>query len=289
MPPFALSILVWLPIGAGMLLPCLPSSGDRSKTIALITAIASLGWSILLGSQFDFQSSAMQFQEYAPWLQGIGLDYTLGIDGVSLPLLWLNNLLVAIAIFASSPVSRSRLYFSLILLTSGGVNGAFTAQNTLLFFLFFELELIPLYLLIAIWGGERRIYAGTKFLIYTAVAGIFLLASFFGCAAFATERGIISFDVAYLRSHPIPPLLQTVFLALLLISFGIKIPLVPLHTWLPDAHVEADTPISVLLAGILLKLGTYGLLRFGMGLFPEAWHAFAPYLAWWAVISLQDY
>ncbi len=270
-----------------MLLLCLPSSGDRSKTIALITAIASLGWSILLGSQFDFQSSAMQFQAYAPWLQGIG--YTLGIDGVSLPLLWLNNLLVAIAIFASSPVSRSRLYFSLILLTSGGVNGAFTAQNTLLFFLFFELELIPLYLLIAIWGGERRIYAGTKFLIYTAVAGIFLLASFFGCAAFASERGIISFDVAYLRSHPIPPLLQTVFLALLLISFGIKIPLVPLHTWLPDAHVEADTPISVLLAGILLKLGTYGLLRFGMGLFPEAWHAFAPYLAWWAVISLQDY
>jgi NADH dehydrogenase subunit M (EC 1.6.5.3) len=160
------------------------------------------------------------------------------------------------------------------------------AQNILLFFLFFELELIPLYLLISIWGGERRSYAGTKFLIYTAVSGIFLLASCFGCAAFASEQGRISFELTYLQAHPIPAFLQGIFLALLLISFGIKIPLVPLHSWLPDAHVEADTPISVLLAGILLKLGTYGLLRFGMGLYPAAWHSFAPYLAWWAVISV---
>ncbi len=288
MPQFALSVIVWLPILAGIVLLSLPNAipSDRLKGLALSSAIVTLIWSILLAGQFDFHSSAIQLRESAPWLQEIGLDYTLGIDGVSLPLLWLNNLLVAIAIFASNPKLRPRLYFGLILLTGGGVNGAFVAQNLLLFFLFFELELIPLYLLISIWGGERRSYAGTKFLIYTAVAGIFMLASFFGCAAFASEQGRISFDFDYLQAHPIPPFLQSIFLTLLLISLGIKIPLVPLHTWLPDAHVEADTPISVLLAGVLLKLGTYGLLRFGMGLFSEAWHAFAPYLAWWAVISV---
>jgi len=288
MPQFALSILVWLPIAAGILILCLPNriAGDRFKNISLSTALVSLVWSVLLAGRFNFHTSAMQLGEYAPWIQQMGLDYALAIDGVSLPLIWLNNLLVAIAIFASGQVIRPRLYFGLILLLSGGVLGAFTAQNILLFFLFFELELIPLYLLIAIWGGERRSYASTKFLLYTAVSGIFMLASFFGCAAFASQQGVISFDFAYLQAHPIPLFGQSIFLALLLISFGIKIPLVPLHTWLPDAHVEADTPISVLLAGILLKLGTYGLLRFGMGLFPDAWQAFAPYLAWWAVISV---
>ncbi len=288
MLPFALSILVWFPILAGICILCLPNhtSGDHYKSLALASAIVSLGWSVCLAGQFNFHTSVMQFGEYVPWLRHVGLDYALAIDGVSLPLIWLNGLLVAIAIFASKKVMRPRLYYGLLLLLSGGVLGAFTAQNILLFFLFFELELIPLYLLISIWGGERRSYAGTKFLIYTAVSGIFMLASFFGCAAFASQQGRISFEFAYLQNHPIPPFLQGIFLALLLISFGIKIPLVPLHTWLPDAHVEADTPISVLLAGILLKLGTYGLLRFGIGLFPDAWHAFAPYLAWWAVISV---
>ena len=152
------------------------------------------------------------------------------------------------------------------------------AQNLLLFFIFYELELIPLYLLIAIWGGARRGYAATKFLIYTAVSGLLILAAFLGVTWLS---GAQTFDyVAYL-GNKLPLIQQFVLLGALLVGFGVKIPLVPFHTWLPDAHVEASTPISVLLAGVLLKLGTYGLLRFGLGLFPEAWGILAPWLATW--------
>jgi NAD(P)H-quinone oxidoreductase subunit 4 len=261
-------------------------STNRYRQIACLSAVISLGGALLLLAGIDLQRSGMQLQEQLVWLDVFGLDYSLGVDSISLPLVILNNLLVAIAIFASEQPMRPRFYFGLLLLLSGGVVGAFLSTNLLLFFLFFELELIPLYLLISIWGGERRAYAGTKFLIYTAISGILMLVAFFGVAAFASTAGHISFDWQYLHQHPIAPFSQAVCLAFLLISFGIKIPLVPLHTWLPDAHVEASTPVSVLLAGILLKLGTYGLLRFGIGLFPTAWANFAPYLAIWAVISV---
>jgi len=196
-----------------------------------------------------------------------------------------------VAIYSTDEsIVRPRLYYSLILLITGGVTGAFLAQNLLLFFLFFEVELIPLYLLIAIWGGARRGYAATKFLIYTAFAGIVLLASFLGTGWLS---GASSFDIVGVigESHlaggsPLPLVRQIVLLAGILLAFGIKIPLVPFHTWLPDAHVEASTPVSVLLAGVLLKLGTYGMLRFGLGLFPDAWAVAAPWLASWAVVSV---
>ncbi|MEK0189414.1 proton-conducting transporter membrane subunit, partial [Microcoleus anatoxicus] len=183
----------------------------------------------------------------------LGLNYNLGVDGLSLPLVILNALLTGVAIYSTDEsIRRPRLYYSLILLITGGVAGAFLAQNLLLFFLFFEVELIPLYLLIAIWGGERRGYAATKFLIYTAFAGIVLLASFLGTVWLS---GASSFDIvgAIGASHlqggsPLPLVRQIVLLAGVLLAFGIKIPLVPFHTWLPDAHVEASTPVSVLLA-----------------------------------------
>jgi NAD(P)H-quinone oxidoreductase subunit 4 len=149
--------------------------------------------------------------------------------------------------------------------------------------LFYELELIPLYLLIAIWGGAKRGYAATKFLIYTAVSGILILASFLGIVWLS---GGSNFALASLNTKTLPLATQLLLLGGILVGFGIKIPLVPFHTWLPDAHVEASTPISVLLAGILLKLGTYGLLRFGMNLLPEAWAYLAPWLATWAVVSV---
>jgi NAD(P)H-quinone oxidoreductase subunit 4 len=171
----------------------------------------------------------------------------------------------------------------LILLLNAGVSGAFLAQDLLLFFLFYEVELIPLYLLIAIWGGEKRSYAATKFLIYTAVSGILLLASFFGLVLLS---GGTTFEFEKLYALSLPLGTQLLLLSGILIGFGIKIPLVPFHTWLPDAHVEASTPVSVLLAGVLLKLGTYGLLRFGLGLFPQAWAYLAPWLATWAAVSV---
>ncbi len=214
----------------------------------------------------------------------MGLNYRLGVDGLSLPLLLLNGILTVIAIYSTDEsIQRPKFYYSLIFLLSSGVIGAFLAQDLLLFFLFYELELIPLYLLIAIWGGIRKGYAATKFLIYTALSGILILASFLGMIWLSHSP---SFALETVNAHTLPLTTQLLLLAGIIIGFGIKIPLVPFHTWLPDAHVEASTPISVLLAGVLLKLGTYGLVRFGMNLLPQAWEYAAPTLATWAVISV---
>lgn len=280
-----LSVLIWVPVLGAALIWLWPSSltAGRSRQLALVTASLTLIWTVVLAGQFD-PSMKVQFQENLPWIEPLGLTYRLGIDGLSLPLLVLNSLLSLIAVWSSGvSIHRPRLYYSLILLINTGVAGAFVAQNLLLFFLFYELELIPLYLLIAIWGGSQRGYAATKFLIYTAVSGILILAAFLGLAWLA---GSSSFDYQPLLAHALPLGQQFLLLGALLVGFGIKIPLVPFHTWLPDAHVEASTPVSALLAGVLLKLGTYGLLRFGLGLFPEAWSALAPWLATWAVVSV---
>jgi len=261
------------------------------RNASLVMAGVTFILSVIVAAQFDVGTSQLQFSEFVPWLDTLGLNYNLGVDGLSLPLVILNTLLTGVAIYATDEsIRRPRLYYSLMLLISGGVTGAFLSQNLLLFFLFFEVELIPLYLLIAIWGGERRGYAATKFLMYTAFSGIVLLASFLGVVWLS---GASSFDLvgAAGESHlqgglPLPLVRQLVLLAGVLLAFGIKIPLVPFHTWLPDAHVEASTPVSVLLAGVLLKLGTYGMLRFGLGLFPDAWAVAAPWLASWAVVSV---
>jgi NAD(P)H-quinone oxidoreductase subunit 4 len=281
-----LSALVWAPI-AGILVIFLmpqPQSVETTRKVALLTATAVCLWTLVLLSQFDPGNPGLQFQESLPWLDSLGLSYQLSVDGLSLPLVVLNSLLVWVAIYSGDTrIGRPRLYYALMLTLQAGVAGAFLSQNLLLFFLFYELELIPLYLLIAIWGGARRGYAATKFLIYTAVSGVLILAAFFGLAFLS---GAASFDLAMLRSHTLPLNTQLILLILLIIGFGIKIPIVPLHTWLPDAHVEASTPASVLLAGVLLKLGTYGLLRFGLQLFPEAWQALSPGLAALAVLSV---
>ncbi|MFN6483301.1 MULTISPECIES: NADH-quinone oxidoreductase subunit M [unclassified Nostoc] len=281
-----LSVLILVPLIGAALIGFSPSgiSGKFARGVALVFASIALLWTIVLAIQFHPGEITQQFAESLPWVDVLGLNYNLGIDGLSLPLLVLNGLLTAIAIYSSDEsLQRPKFYYSLILLLSAGVTGAFLAQDLLLFFLFYELELIPLYLLIAIWGGEKRGYAATKFLIYTAVSGILILASFLGMVWLS---GSSSFALATLNTTTLPLATQLLLLAGILLGFGIKIPLVPFHTWLPDAHVEASTPISVLLAGVLLKLGTYGLLRFGMNLLPEAWNYLAPWLATWAVVSV---
>jgi len=263
----------------------LPQSLEkRARAIALTIAAVSLGWSLWLGSQFIVGNTGEQFQEYLPWIKELGLNYHLGVDGLTLPLIVLNALLTWVALYSTSPaIRRPRLYYALVSIINAGVAGAFLSENFLLFFLFYELELIPLYLLIAIWGGPRRGYAATKFLIYTAISGALVLAACFGLGFLS---GSFDFDYEALVNHVLPLGQQILLLGLLLVGFGIKIPLVPFHTWLPDAHVEASAPISVLLAGVLLKLGTYGLFRFGFGLFPDAWQFLSPWLASWAVVSI---
>ncbi|WP_338038324.1 NADH-quinone oxidoreductase subunit M [Neosynechococcus sphagnicola] len=281
-----LSALIWIPLLGVLLICCWPTplNPQTSRWIALMVTGAVALWTGVIGYQFDFTQGGLQFLEQIPWLDSLGLDYQIGIDGLSFPLVALNSLLTWVAIYSGDrSLPRPRFYYALILLLSTGVAGAFLAQNLLLFFLFYELELIPLYLLIAISGGARRGYAATKFLIYTSVSGMLILAAFLGLV---WVSGTDSFAYALLQNQSLPLGTQCWLLAALLIGFGIKIPLIPFHTWLPDAHVEASTPISVLLAGVLLKLGTYGLLRFGWGLFPEAWTLFSPWLAGWAVASV---
>lgn len=280
-----LSILIWLPIVGALLIGLLQMlSPVGIRRLALGFTAVTLGWTIWLVWHFDPSQGQWQLEEFLPWLTDVGLDYHLAIDGLTLPLVVMNSLLVWIAIYASSKdITRPRLYFALLLLLEASVAGAFLAKNALLFFLFYELELIPLYLLIAIWGGKRRGYAATKFLIYTATSGILILGGFFGLAWLT---GAESFDYDVLIQQSLPLAQQIVLLTVIIIGFGIKIPVVPFHTWLPDAHGEASTPISVLLAGVLLKLGTYGLLRFGLGLFPQAWMELAPWIATIAVINV---
>jgi NAD(P)H-quinone oxidoreductase subunit 4 len=281
-----LSALILLPLIGAALIGFWPGeiSGKLSRRVALLFSIIILAWTVVLAIKFNPAEVSQQFIEFLPWIDSLGLNYNLGVDGLSLPLLVLNGLLTCIAIYSSDQsLHRPRFYYSLILLLNTGVTGAFLAQDLLLFFLFYELELIPLYLLIAIWGGSRRGYAATKFLIYTAVSGILILASFLGMVWLS---GSPSFALASLNTETLPLATQLLLLGGILVGFGIKIPLFPFHTWLPDAHVEASTPISVLLAGVLLKLGTYGLLRFGLNLLPEGWSYLAPWLATWAVISV---
>ncbi len=281
-----LSVLIWLPVIGALIVGFWPTNmtAKVSRKISLGVSIAVFIWSLVLMSQFKIGEPGIQFSEFLPWIEALGLTYHLGIDGLSLPLVILNGLLTCIAIYSTDEsINRPRFYYSMLLLLNASVVGAFLAQDLLLFFLFYEVELIPLYLLIAIWGGQRRGYAAIKFLIYTAISGILILASFFGLVLLS-GASTFEFEKVYAVSLPLGA--QFLLLAGILVGFGIKIPLVPFHTWLPDAHVEASTPISVLLAGVLLKLGTYGLLRFGLGLFPEAWAVLAPWLATWAAVSV---
>ena len=257
---------------------------QASRAIATVFSLLSLGWSLYLLRQFDLTSSELQFVEFHPWVKPLGLNYSFGVDGLSLPLLALNGLLSAIALHTSRDnLERSRLYDCLILLVNAGISGALMAQNLLLFVIFYELELIPFYLMIAIWGGKNRGYASTKFLLYTAVSGLFVLAGFLGVTFLS---GSPSFELSDLHIQSLDRVPQLILLTALLLGFGIKTPLVPLHTWMPDTYVEASPATAILLGGILAKLGTYGLLRFGLQLFPETWDFVAPGLAVIGTVSV---
>ncbi len=281
-----LSAVVFFPALGALILALWPGEADHkvARGVALATAIGTLLLSLFLTLNFDFNSTQGQFTESFSWIHQLGITYSLTVDGISLPLVLLTAVLVVLSIFTSWQLKyRPRFYYSMILLLTCGVMGAFLARDLLLFFLFYELELIPLYFLIAIWGGERREYAGMKFLLYTLFSSVFLLVAFLS-AYFVS--GLNTFDITLLATADFSIPFQIFSLVMLTIGFGIKIPLVPFHTWLPDAHVEAPTAISVLLAGVLLKLGTYGILRFGVGLFPEAAQSLSWVLATLAAINV---
>lgn len=274
-----LSLLILLPILGATSICLFPGSQppNRLRQTAAIAAFTTFGFAAWLLFQMDLGTTAIQFAQTYPWAEAIGLDYQLGVDGLSMPLLALNGLLTWIAIVSvKAPSDRPRLYYSLILLASAGIGGALAARNLLLFVIFYEIEFVPFFLLIGIWGGEKRGYASVKFLLYTAISGLLILAAFLGLAFLGETT---TFDFGAIDTSTLSLRTQLILLTTLLVGFGIKTPLVPLHTWLPDAYVEASPPIAILLGGTLAKLGTYGFIRFGVELFPETWSLVAPGLA----------
>lgn len=280
-----LSPLIWLPVIGALFISLVPLSAKQARSAALVTSSAVSLWALWLFTQFDLSNFGLQMSEKLPWLPALGLDYELGLDGLALLMVGLNSLLTWIALYSSSgETERPRLFYSLMLIVSSAIAGAFLAQNFLLFFLLYELELVPLYLLILIWGGEKSSYAATKFLLYTALSGALILV---GCFGMFWLGGASDFSYSSLAEVSLPLRWQVILLIPLLLGFGIKVPLIPLHTWLPDTYVAASTPVAIMLGGVLAKLGTYGLLRFGFSLMPDGWRVLAPGLAVWAAVTVM--
>jgi len=283
-----LSILIWLPIIGAALIGFYPQqlTPNRTRNLAVAIALITFLYTLFLFTQFRLENSGLQLVENFTWIEALGLNYRLGVDGLSLPLLGLNSFLTLMVIYGTRPeMERSRLYYALILTVCSVVSGAFLAQNLLLFILFYELELIPIYLMIAIWGGEKRTDAAMKFLIYTAISGFLILMGFFGLA-WLSGSGSFDYGINLSSIASIPLNIQVILLIILVIGFGIKTPLVPLHAWLPDVYVESSPGVAILLGGVLAKLGAYGLVRFCLQLLPDAWSVLSPTLAVIGTISV---
>jgi NADH-quinone oxidoreductase subunit M len=265
------------------------------KSMALAATVPPLWWAVQLFVQFDRWDKGFQYVEKVPWIRAFNISYFIGIDGISIPMVLLTALLAFLCVIASWNINQYvRGYFCLFLLLDTSMMGVFCSLDFFLFYVFWELMLLPMYFLIGVWGGPRKEYAAIKFFLFTLVGSVLMLVVmlvfYFGSAAPGT--GLHSFDLTVLadqRAHL--PVLQAgavrwlCYLALL-IGFAIKIPVVPFHTWLPDAHVEAPTAISVILAGVLLKMGTYGILRISYPLLPDMVRQFAPYVAFFGLLSI---
>jgi NAD(P)H-quinone oxidoreductase subunit 4 len=282
-----LSALIWLPVLGAVILGATPQ--QRVKLGAVIIATTVLVLNLILLTQFHLGSDPafFQFTEHLTWIDSIGLSYSLGVDGLSLPLVVLNGLITWLVIcFCDQDIKdRQRLFYLLIFLIHAGVSGAILSTNTLLFVLFYEFELIPLYLLIGVWGGSKRGNASIKFLLFTAVSGLLILGGFLALGWITADPNP-RFDYVALTSVSLPLGIQVTVLLVLLLGFGIKAPFVPFHTWLPDSYVESTTPAVMILGGVVAKLGTYGLFRFCVGLFPEAWSVLAPWIALWGGLGV---
>ena len=290
MPLISLTILILL---AGALLSALLPQAKLARLVALLATSAAFLVSIAFYVGFDPNTSVFepQFLERVALLAGADVSYTLGIDGINLLLVMLTTLLGPIVVLASWTyiTKHFRAYYALIQLLMAGVVGVFTSFDLLVFYVFFELTLIPMYFIIGVWGSENRVYAALKFVIYTLVGSLLMLVGiiYLGIeAGNAINGGVFTTDYFKLLSYQIPAETQGWLFLLFALSFAIKVPLFPLHTWLPDAHTEAPTGGSVVLAGVLLKMGTYGLLRFTLPFFPEATMAYAMPIAILAVIGI---
>jgi NADH-quinone oxidoreductase subunit M len=258
------------------------------KIAALITSLAGFVLSLQLYFQFDSSTPAFQFVEKKEWIPDWGIFYHIGLDGISLFLVILTTFLTAISILGSWGVSRRiKEYMISMLFLEIGMLGVFVSLDLFLFYVFWELMLIPMYLIIGVWGGPRRIYAAVKFFLYTMAGSVLMLVAILVLYFMNHDAtGIYTFDIQELYKLPVPMDAQMWLFAAFGLAFAIKVPIFPFHTWLPDAHVEAPTAGSVILAGVLLKMGTYGFVRLALPLFPSASHEFVPVVAWLSVIGI---
>ena len=287
-----LTVTILLPL-AGVVLLLLGGGSlrdDAARWITLGTTVATFIVSLAILGRFDAGVPGFQMVEHTDWVPSLGLAYRVGVDGVSLWLVLLTTFLFPLALLASWPIAKDvRLYMVAMLTLETAVIGSFVALDLLLFFVFFEAILVPMYLMIGGWGGERRVYAAVKFFLYTMAGSAFLLVGIlFLWVRSGPVLGHSTFDLTALTSVAGVLPVSTgrwLFLAFF-VAFAVKVPLFPLHTWLPDAHTEAPTAGSVLLAGVLLKVGAYGLIRFNLALFPEASRHFAGTIPVLAIVGI---
>jgi len=263
-----LSLLIWLPIGTGVLILLL---GERNvlagRWLALLGSLATLALVVPLWSAFDPSTAALQFPENLPWIPRFNAAYALGVDGISLPLIVLTAFMTVPVVIAGWSVIHARVaqYFAAFLIMEGLMIGVFCATDALLFYFFWEAMLIPMFLIIGIWGGPRRVYATIKFFLYTFLGSVFMLAALI----YMYVKGG-SYSIAGLQALPLSLIEQRWIFVAFFLAFAVKVPMWPVHTWLPDAHVEAPTGGSVILAAIMLKMGGYGFLRFSLPIAPDA-------------------
>ncbi|MGE5460240.1 MAG: NADH-quinone oxidoreductase subunit M [Solirubrobacterales bacterium] len=284
-----LTLTTFLPLAGAVVLLVWPRvPDDVARGVGLIVSVATFLVSLVILGRFDSGVTGFQLVERAAWVKSVNLQYLLGVDGVSLWMVVLTTFLMPVAILASWKIDdRVRLFMASMLVLETGMIGCFLALDLLLFFLFFEAILFPMYLIIGVWGGERRVYATVKFFLFTMFGSAFLLvAILFVYAKSGSLPGGPTFDVRQLVHLSLATTTARWLFLAFLVAFAVKVPLFPLHTWLPDAHTEAPTAGSVILAAVLLKIGAYGLIRFNLSLFPEASRYFANAVSILALIGI---
>lgn len=288
-----LSLTVFAPLLGALLLLALPNkNGERDglvRNIALGISLVVFALTLAVWRGFDSTSADFQLVERVPWIPAFGIDWHVGVDGISLWLVVLTGFLTPLALLSSwHGVERKVKEFSFFVLAlETGMLGVFVSLDLFLFYIFWDAMLIPMYFLIGIWGYDQRVYAAVKFILYTMAGSVLMLLAIIGLAVIhAQATGQYSFNLLQLYQLPLDGRTQFWFFLAFALAFAIKVPLFPFHTWLPDAHVQAPTAGSVILAGVLLKMGTYGLIRFAFPLFPDAALQLAPIMGWLAVIGI---
>lgn len=289
--PFpVLSALIAVPLLGAALVALVPKRrAETARLVAVLSAVTTLAVSAYVLAQFEVGEAGYQMVTRQEWIGQLGIQWLLGIDGISLLLVALTGLLFPIAILAVRPDHDAKAYYAWILVLQAGCMGVFLALDLFLFFCFFEIVLVPMYFLIGGWGHGNRVYAATKFFLFTMLGSAFMLVSIIALVflhAAATDSAITFDLIEIAQSQAIATVTARWLFLGFAIAFAVKVPIFPLHTWLPDAHTEAPTAGSVILAGVMLKLGTYGFLRFGLYLFPEAATWFGPTLVTLGVIGV---